>query len=209
MEGNKGIIWTCDPYIEIDWPETESVITSKPHIAWDRTLIVSTEIEQARKDKIDAGFRLLSKWDIVVPINNDKHSLAEAMPEGLKERALKYLPDLRAPLYFTGFIWWSQRAQKTFDLWAEIDQELKHGPLSFMAAVYRTHPFMMAVPSNWIGLPDSDGFYGKKIYVKNTADYDIERAGRVFRAGHKKRMFLPISMEAEIRACQDLIITKE
>lgn len=48
-----------------------------------------------------------------------------------------------------------------------------------------------------------------EVVIKNTASYDIERAGRVFKTGKERHIHFTKNLEREIRACQQLVVVHE
>jgi hypothetical protein len=209
MEGNKierGVVWTCEPFAQLSG---NHVYRSEPELCYEHTLLINSEFS-LDPQKISRGFRYLEQgWDIVAPLSGSAYCLRDMLSERMREVASEYLPDLRIVFYDMSFLWFGPNSKRTFDLWKELDENIKHRLLSFAVAVYLTCPYIMVVPTRWVsaGIPDFSA-KGKKVYIRNISDNDIERAGKVFRAGHRKRVYLPTSLEAEIKSCRYLIMER-
>ena len=209
MEGHrkKTIVWVCSPYFKLDGNEYKEVLSKVPVLAGEKTLVVSAKADLVDAYRIRRGFSYLKDWDMAAPLSGAGHSLEDVLAEREKVKVKAMMADLRVPLLEGSFVWFSARAKETFFMWQSLQKRLNHSSAALTVAVYKTCPFIMVLPTSWVWAGGEDGMVrGKKTYIKNTANYDIERAGRVFRAGHRKRVFLPISLEAEIRACKYLEI---
>ncbi len=207
MAGNskKTIVWVCEPYFKLNSSEYFEEVVKEPKLTEGRTLIISTKADVVEAYRIRRGFEYLDGWDMAVLLSSEGYSLEDILTGAKKEQAKRMIPDLRIPMLDAGFMWASPRALDTFSLWQKLQNKLNYSSLALTIAVYLTCPFVMILPAKWIWRGEESGMVkGKKVYVKNTANHDIERAGRVFRAGHRKRMFMPIPLEAEIRACRFL-----
>ena len=209
MEGHrkKTIVWVCQPYFKLDGNEYQTVLSKEPKLAGEKTLVISAKADLVDAYRIRRGFEYLKDWDMAAPLSGAGQSLEEVLAEGGREQVKGMMPDLRVPVLEAGFVWFSAKAKETFGMWQSLGQKLNHSSAALTVAVYKTCPFVMVLPTSWVWAGAEGGMIrGKKTYIKNTANYDIERAGRVFRAGHRKRVFMPIALEAEIRACKYLEI---
>lgn len=161
-------------------------------------------------NKLNKGFKLLDKWDIAIPLNSGYPTLRELLTQRQLSFAEDYLPDTKILALCTNFIFWkrSEVGLKTYNSFLEFIKKTGSFALSFAIAVFINCPYIMVLPSSWAGLPEGGYYKGEKIYIKNISKQDIERAGRVFKAGKTTRLFLPISLMSEIKACSYLKVTK-
>jgi len=100
------------------------------------------------KHLIGAGFHLLEKWQLVVPLWDYEHLALTAGSPRDRERAGEVLHDLRVPLYETCFIF-AKRAPETRNLmerWARWGKRISNERLAFLCALYEAKPLVCALP---------------------------------------------------------------
>jgi hypothetical protein len=96
-----------------------------------------------------AGFHLLRRWQIVVPLWSYEELATTAGTEEARAVALDVLHDLRVPLYETRVIFARRLAvtRKLIDRWESWLEELRDDRLAFLCAVYECKPVICALPA--------------------------------------------------------------
>jgi hypothetical protein len=115
---------------------------------WEYTLFLDTTAP-ARRELIPAGFGLLKRWQMAVPLWDYRYLAASEGTEKLQERVKSIIHDLRVPLYDTRMIF-AARCRET-EMVMEMWQAEGGTRLAFLMALYRVKPFVRALPCTWTG----------------------------------------------------------
>lgn len=97
---------------------------------------------------LGAGFELLRRWQVVVPLWSYKHLASSAGTADARASAVKLLRDLRVPLYDTRAVFVRRLAvtKKLMESWRRWEDRLGHERLAFLCAVYECKPVVCALP---------------------------------------------------------------
>jgi len=120
-------------------------------ISYERTLFVSPNTK-VPWDLLDAGFGLLERWDVAVPLGV-YGTLARDVGGDTERKATKRRTrDLRMLLYDTGLLFSRQNepAQELLSLWRDECINGADERLAFLRAVYQVKPRLCPLPRVWL-----------------------------------------------------------
>jgi hypothetical protein len=125
------------------------VVSGEPALAFSKTLYWNTRAN-FRPEFVGAGFKLLDRWEIAVPLAGYEHLAGDIGSEEERSRTVDVIRDLRVPYYDIRlmFLRRCQRVEKLLALWRD---EAGDRRLAFLRALYRVKPMMQALPVMWIG----------------------------------------------------------
>jgi hypothetical protein len=117
-------------------------------LRWERTLFLDTTAP-IKAALIPAGFALLDKWQMAVPLYDYRHLAAAEDTEEERTRVKAIIHDLRVPLYDVRMIFAKRcpEVEALLELW-HTDGGRR---LAFLAALYRIKPLIRALPCTWTG----------------------------------------------------------
>jgi hypothetical protein len=120
-------------------------------LPWARTLIWQSDI-RLRIEFIAAGFGLLERWEIAVPLLSAQGLASEIGSESERAITADVVHDLRVPVYQPGvlFVRKSEATQELLTVWQAEQMKGKDDRLSFLRAVYQVKPLILALPATWI-----------------------------------------------------------
>lgn len=129
--------------VQVQVFENPLVLKSRYNIWWEGSLGFS-------KRFCMTGVSLLGAWDMAVPILSYETLALHVGDQEEREKTQDVIRDLRVPLYDTRmiFIRDSEDTRKFIDVWKKEEGE-EH--LAFLRALYRTKPFILALPVTWTG----------------------------------------------------------
>lgn len=108
---------------------------------------------QLRSDLIAVGYGLLDTWEVVAPLYSYKTLARDFGSDLERQKTEALIHDLRVPVYETRCLFLA-RCRATRDLMAAWVEERSDGDneyLSFLRALYRVKPLVLALPSTWTG----------------------------------------------------------
>lgn len=122
-----------------------------PLLPWELTLIWDPA-SLLRKELLSIGFNFLSVWQVACPLMKYEVMASSIGGPEDKDITVKLIGDLRVPMYNPRLVF-VKRCSDTREMikvWKE-EQELSPNSLhhSFLRAIYRTKPLILALPPNW------------------------------------------------------------
>jgi len=124
------------------------ITDGEPRLEYRYTLIWTPSLAMP-KQLLGAGFHLLERWQLVVPLWDYDELAVGAGSQADREVAKGILHDLRVPLYDTRLIF-VKRAPDTrrlLELWREWGEEIDDERLAFLVALYQARPLVCALPT--------------------------------------------------------------
>lgn len=120
-------------------------------LRWSKTLIWDGLVP-IRVELLPVGFGLLDTWQVACPLVSYETLACDLGEDGDKARTRAVVHDLRVPLYHPGMVF-VKRCQDTeylVDAWRE--ERVGSGGRfhSFLRAVYRARPLILALPMSWL-----------------------------------------------------------
>lgn len=117
-------------------------------LRWQKTLFLDTTAP-VRVELIPAGFSLLDRWHVAVPMYDYRKLAADEGTDIERARAQAVLHDLRVPLYDTRMVFARQceETERLLDLWGQEGGNR----LGFLTALYMVKPLVRALPCTWTG----------------------------------------------------------
>jgi hypothetical protein len=120
-------------------------------LPWNRTLVWSADV-RLRIDLIGAGFGLLERWEVAVPLLSAQGLASEVGDESERALTAELIHDLRVPAYQSGAMF-VRRTEATEEMLAAWQAERARGPdehLALLRAIYQVKPLVLALPATWI-----------------------------------------------------------
>ena len=121
-------------------------------LPYDRTLLWDPEA-MLKLDLVPAGMRFLDRWQVACPLWSYTELARDIGEEDEREETARVIRDLRVPVYDTRvlFLRRCQDAEALLETWRS-EQEAMRGDLrlSFLRALYRVKPLILALPTTWI-----------------------------------------------------------
>lgn len=95
------------------------------------------------------GFNFLSRWEMAVPLWDYRHLASEEGEQDERADTARIIRDLRVPVYDTRLIFAKRcdSVRRLFELWEHEGMTR----LSFLRALYRVKPLILALPVTWTG----------------------------------------------------------
>ena len=117
-------------------------------VRWTRTLFLDRGAPIV-SHLIPAGFALLERWELAVPMWDYVHLAAHEGTDEEREWAQSIIHDLRVPLYDTRMVFARrcQAVERLLEMW----HEYGGSRLAFLVALYRARPLVRALPCTWTG----------------------------------------------------------
>ena len=132
------------------WKMGFQIVPFSGCLPFPKTLVWDTSLN-LRNGLIFAGFKLLEKWQVAVPLwSYDKlvcHVLDEEEDRGMTARVIR---DLRVPMYDQRMVFMRRckDTQKLLALW-HAEREKGDDRLAFLRALYTVKPTICALPVSW------------------------------------------------------------
>jgi hypothetical protein len=124
--------------------------TLPERLPWPKTLLYNPLLK-LRKELVPIGFHLLDTWQMAVPLWDYNDLASMSGEEEDRERTAAVLPDLRVPLYSPDLIFIRRCGDTDAFLQAWRDDDEGDRRYSFLRALYRSKPLVLALPTTWIG----------------------------------------------------------
>ena len=121
--------------VELRWPKT---------MIWNPSVVLRSEL-------VPVGFHLLDTWQVACPIWDYEKLACDIGKKEDKDRTEKLIHDLRVPLYNVNLIYIKRcgDTQYLLDCWQEERLDSTDQYHSFLRAVYRAKPLILALPTTW------------------------------------------------------------
>lgn len=122
------------------------------NLAYERTLFY-TPGAHLPLDLLPPGFGFLERWEVAAPLFSYTILASALGDEAERQYTEDVIRDLRVPVYDTRLIF-MRKCETTEQLLHQYGQELPYGGgemLSFMRAVYKVKPHILALPITWMG----------------------------------------------------------
>lgn len=125
-----------------------------PLLQFSKTMIYDGTFGRARDDLIPTGFKMLDKWQIVVPLHSYTELACEIGTAQDRQITKDVVHDLRCMVYEPRFMFARkcQDIERLLHLWQEEKKCGQNDKLAFLRAVYQVKPLILAVPVTWIGV---------------------------------------------------------
>lgn len=120
-------------------------------LPWQRTLIWNADV-RLRIELLGAGFGLLERWEVAVPLLSAQGLASEVGDEADRALTAEIVHDLRVPVYQSGAMF-VKRTVATEELLAAWQGQRARGQderLAFLRALYQVKPLVLALPATWI-----------------------------------------------------------
>jgi hypothetical protein len=121
-----------------------------PALPYSETLIWNP-VAPLRLELISVGFRLLEKWQVVVPLWDYDELAAHVGSESDREAAQAVVRDLRVPLRNPNllFVRRCEDTQRLIARWRELVADGRDNRLALLQAIYEAKPVVCDVPTTW------------------------------------------------------------
>lgn len=126
------------------------VVTGEPRLAYSYTLIWDPRLKLPSRF-VGAGFNLLEKWQLVVPLWDYDELACDTGSEEDRRQAKEILHDLRVPLYDTRLIFVKRcpETRRLFVEWRKWRETIDDERMAFLCALYTCKPLVLALPITW------------------------------------------------------------
>lgn len=123
-----------------------------PCLPFERTLIWDPSLA-LRPELLPAGFALLAKWQVAVPLCDYDILAANIGTWEDRAQTKTLMHNLQVMVYDPRLVFVQRCAdtQRVIDAWAEETEKGDDARLAFLRAVYRTVPIINALPMTWTG----------------------------------------------------------
>lgn len=124
--------------------ETEPTLIYEHTMIWDTSLHIQREM-------VPVGFSFLDTWQLAVPLWDYTQLAVSVGKPDERDRTAEVIRDLRVPLYDTRlmFVKRCPDTVKLFDLWLSDVEDGEDVKLSFLRALYKVKPYVLALPVTW------------------------------------------------------------
>jgi len=120
-------------------------------LRWPKTMLWDGQVS-LRPELLPIGFHLLDTWQVACPLCSYEALAGDVGTDEDKARTQALIHDLRVPLYHPGLVF-VQRCTETqylIDVWQEERVESGDRFHSFLRALYRAKPLILALPVSWL-----------------------------------------------------------
>lgn len=106
-----------------------------------------------RPELFPIGFHLLETWEVVIPLFDYNVLACHIGTEEERARTENIIHDLRVPLYDTRLMFMRDcgNTKRLLKTWAVETESGDDERLAFLRALYQVKPFVLALPTTWLG----------------------------------------------------------
>lgn len=101
-------------------------------------------------DMLELGFRLLGRWDVIVPLGREGMVVQELGTESECRRAREIAGDLRQPVYAPEVLLVGEGGRGLVECWREECRQYHDERLAFTVALHRCKPRVCTAPRSWL-----------------------------------------------------------
>lgn len=125
-----------------------------PLLQFSKNMIYDGTFKRARDDLIPVGFKMLDKWQIVVPLHSYTELACDIGTDEDKRITKEVVHDLRCMVFEPRFMFVRkcQDMERLLHLWQEEKKRGQNEKLAFLRAVYQAKPLILHTPVTWIGV---------------------------------------------------------
>ena len=132
------------------WKMGVQVVPFSGYLPFPKTLIWETSLN-LRGGLVFAGFKLLEKWQVAVPLWDYNELACHVSDETDREATARIVRDLRVPMYDQRMVFMRRckDTQRLLELWCRERREEGDDRLAFLRALYVVKPTVCALPASW------------------------------------------------------------
>lgn len=153
MPGDAGVLIRSKIKVPA-WTEAFALDVKFGNISlpFEHTLIWSPP-KPPKQQYIIVSFKILQNWDVLVPVRSYDKLVAQLGTAEERARMKKIVRDLHVPFFSTGvmFVKRNERTEELITLWKSEIPKWSDERLAFLCAVYKVKPFILPLPTDWIG----------------------------------------------------------
>lgn len=118
----------------------------------ENTLLIWDGVIPIPRERLDAGMKLIEKWDLAVPLCDYDTLAMHIGTQEDRDYTQSVIHDLRVPVYETGlmFIQMNTTTQALLEMWQREERQGDEKRLAFLRALYRVKPLILALPHTWV-----------------------------------------------------------
>lgn len=118
----------------------------------DENLLIWNGIIPIPRERLEAGFKLVNKWDLAVPLCDYDMLAMHIGSQEDRDYTQSVIHDLRVPVYETGlmFIQMNPTTRELLEVWDSEQSKGDEKRLAFLRALYRVKPLILALPHTWV-----------------------------------------------------------